>query len=1779
MKKLLNRCKALVAIVSVFAILAVSMFSVLSGVSFVALAKDGTASVFTGKIVEVTLLDTSAPNSKSNPYIIENAGQMFALSRGECTYNGNVINTEGAYFKVADGVSAFYMNGGEAVADLADANAVKEHFEANAGSYNKYWSNYNGAFKGTFDGNGVTVYGLLSDGGSGGLFPYVAGTATIKNVAVKNSYIVGGSSGISGGIVGSANCGAISSITLENCAVVNNYIKGTRPDAGGGGLCGFLYNTSIGKSPTIYATNCLVADNIILGKEDTADSVSAGIGAAFGAGDHKIENCVFLGIIPFNPSNWHAKQPSKYVNSYTDADLSVAETSYSAGTLSQITAEQLKGEAGVQMLSSFDFKSVWFASEGIPTLRVLHTITGTAAGVDGHTNEKDTCCDVDGIDVGVVPHTYTDENKCSICDYIFPCINGHTFTDIPAVDATEEHAGNIAYKSCSACQKNYAPDAALDAPISSALESVIIPQILPYDEWDGTWDEYFWMNNEGDGSPATPFIIETAEQLAAVATARLKYNDEKPMSEGFDVSKYTISGGSLDTTGLFFKVKDGKTSFYMNGGSAVAEMTDVADVKAYFETTPGQNWWLGSTFRGNFNGNGATVYGLYADKDSSGLFPMLGPNTVIKNITVKNSYIKAAASSVVDNGFSGGIFGQVVWYNGINNMASVTVRNSAVVNTYIYSQNAADAGAIGGHIRELKLKVKNFLAYGNDISSKSGNVAGLIGEGWGSTDEIVDSVLIGVAPYSLGADVSRNYGKSFKNVYTDVDLTAGENAVSVREEGYKYNESQLKKLDTDQMLGESAKENMSTLDWEKMWQIDSDGVPVPRLLTIKDYATGNAWTGEIAEEFPAGEGTKGNPYIINTPEYLALMLKTDSENLYFELTTDIMINDTSVENWQDSAKQWFTSDDIETFKGTLNGNGYTVSGLYFDKVAANASAGLIAVKGSGDVTNINIADSYLTGNDGATLGALIGSVEDNAARPIVVQGATVENTVVIDGAVNAGGIVGKGGNSVLRISNCKSGADIKATGTKGGIIAVSSVGTTVKNSISLGTAPIGDATTGNIKDVYTNTRTEVDGVTVLTDEQMLGDSAVSNMPALDFEEIWTTVADGYPALAGVISNANGIKGEIWTGEIATEFEGGDGTAENPYLIATGEQLASCVVNNRDNTHYKLVADIYLNDVDSPLWEDKIGCNEWYVSKQYNGKPAARWAALNGGSFDGDGYVIYGLYYNRAELEENFAFCGLFPTLNGNSKIMNLGISNAYLDCSHNSGSGSDYIGAITGYVEDWDGYDYDNDSSNGTTLPSRDAAASKAYTGTPEYQAQMPTISNCFVDHTCYISGRLVGGFVGGGNGTVKVENCIFTGTLSGPDKNTTAGIIGQDMSNGSYFINCISFPQTCDRPLGGASNNDWRMTDQDFVTTAENMYYFSMYRVFNSVTKISKPTQRIGEEAMKAMSGLDWAGNTEDGTEDLWRVVENGTPMLTIFDKHRDDADKFSDKAFMAPDVTVNLVTGTTEVQYKPLVGRMYSKMELPTPVRPGYEFTGWYPHSNLSVEYPYDYFPPRTLNLYAGWKAIGIICDFENYTNTVWDYDDTRWVFNKPGAADGYKNEYVRNGSKSMHLLDTSSEAADVLLNYEDMLEVGKSYTMTFWVTTDKENNPATQLSLVHNSEPVYLDTGIALEKMVVVEGLTAGKWKEYTYTFTAQTKWVSFRADGNSSLYFDDILIVPIENTVSNGNLIYLGTGGADGSVIAPNTSDNAISIAAVVAVIMACAIIVVVSRKNLVEVIED
>lgn len=100
-----------------------------------------------------------------------------------------------------------------------------------------------------------------------------------------------------------------------------------------------------------------------------------------------------------------------------------------------------------------------------------------------------------------------------------------------------------------------------------------------------------------------------------------------------------------------------------------------------------------------------------------------------------------------------------------------------------------------------------------------------------------------------------------------------------------------------------------------------------------------AWSGTIATAFSGGDGSKDSPYEISTAEqlaYFAQVINDGTESNYasacYNLTADIVLNDTL----EDTPNEWTAIGTSEhPFKGTFDGNGKTIKGVYINKSNKN----------------------------------------------------------------------------------------------------------------------------------------------------------------------------------------------------------------------------------------------------------------------------------------------------------------------------------------------------------------------------------------------------------------------------------------------------------------------------------------------------------------------------------------------------------------------------------------------------------------------------------------------------------------------------------------------------------------------------------------------------------------------------------------------------------------------------------------------------------------------------
>ncbi|MBR3592126.1 MAG: InlB B-repeat-containing protein [Clostridia bacterium] len=1304
---------------------------------------------------------------------------------------------------------------------------------------------------------------------------------------------------------------------------------------------------------------------------------------------------------------------------------------------------------------------------------------------------------------------------------------------------------------------------------------------------------------KGSGTQADPYIIETANEFAAVVTGNL----------------VDANGQVFSTQYVAFKVSEDVKAFNLNNTDSTVDFSNdmtAEQVKAALEGANVTTLWKSvNPFMGKLDGSGIEVYGLKATDSYAALIPHVAYSATVQNLTIKNSYFygRYASALVGYNNRPDGKNHAIMTYRNLVAHGNVIISNSTDGDTVDNAGILFGKSSVGDGT---EMRLSDSLVYDNIAKHETRQVTyGLVGNLHRlKSAQINNCIVMDSVPHTLYYGSNAFHNSTYNNVYTnmcdgvkwynydgDIKKDASGNPVLDTKNGgytmatgkkyiyqYKANGSISAWFDGVNNAGVAFVNNGTPYNKElvgPMFNVDPatvkvaadaalDGIDVERwnytageYPTPKVYCTNSTGTGTVANEFFEGDGSLTTPYVITTAEELALMLTSDSLNMNFKLAKDIAINDTTAADWTKNAKKWFTSNDIPEFKGSLDGNFKTISGIYYDGNQSGDYAGLIPVVGSPAVINkLNIVDSSITANKGAA-GAVAGAVGEKALMIIKFDAITVKDSVKLAGSAVNGGIVGHVGYSVAQFSNCLS--------ETAGIFGDCTGFAKLNACVAIGARPYVSAANIENVNVYTTVDGDaVEGIIVADGEHVKGDDAKISMPQLGFDgtsPAWKVVANDYPAPTGVVASSEGEVGKPWTGARATKFAGGTGTAADPWQIETAEQLALAVWQNNNGKHFILTADIYLNDVNSPLWADKVGCNQWYTQRT-----TQSYSNFKSSVLDGDGHVVYGLFFDHTGPQPEYVRVGLIPQLAQGSTIKNIAMSQAYLNM--NRDITSDHAGVLVGTVDDW--------NSSRWYMEAKNASANAIKRQDPEFQALQPKVINCMADSSCYVSAEQAGGLVGGANGCILMENCAYYGSIDKISDNYWGGtLIGNEWANGCTIVDCVSLPQCCNQAMGGNAGQTWRTGNPEYITiTWDDVYYFAksiQRHADDGIKRILTPDDRIGEAAVLAMPGLDWTDYYEEDAEDqtTWIAVDGGTPLPSIFAKHREDEDffKLSDRNFTPPSTTVSFMTDTDEVVVPDMVGPMYSKITLPTVTRDGYKFTGWYVFDDLSLEYPKDYFPPNNLQLYAGWEPNGIAQNFENYTDTIWDYDSDAWRLNKPGAKGGYKNKYVRNGAKSMHLLDTNTEAVDCLLNYEDMLEPGQAYTIKFWVTTDKENNPATLLTLVHNEKPVYLDTAIGAENMAVATGLKVGEWVQYSYSFTARTKWISLRATGGSSLYFDDIVVAKLDGTLNGGNYVGVGTPGST----SPNTSD-AITVAVLVSAIMACAIIAVVSKKNLVEVID-
>jgi hypothetical protein len=543
--------------------------------------------------------------------------------------------------------------------------------------------------------------------------------------------------------------------------------------------------------------------------------------------------------------------------------------------------------------------------------------------------------------------------------------------------------------------------------------------------------------------------------------------------------------------------------------------------------------------------------------------------------------------------------------------------------------------------------------------------------------------------------------------------------------------------------------------------------------------------------------------------------------------------------------------------GGLTGHGGIITNCYTTgEISGDNDVGGLAGNNRERMTNCYSIAS-VTGN--IFVGGLVG---DN-------QGGSVTNcysSAPVTGTYYVGGLVGD--NALGSITNCYSIASVTGTDHTGGLVGTNEWGTitdcyssgsaTGNNSVGglvahnaggkitncystgqvdgeLNVGGLVGYLPGNVSasfwDTQTSGQTTSVGGSGLTTAEMNDPNTFINAGWAFWDSpdvpnfVWVDPeGGGYPILWWQLSRNFGLPA----------FSGGSGEPNNPYLIATADELNSIGYNQRlMDAHFKLINDIDLTGVDFY----SIGADQY---------PFA-------GTFGGNGKIISNLTVTGE------SYSGLFGYVRGeHAHIKDLGLidPNVYSEAGNS-------VGSLVGLLR------------NGTII--------NCYTqgGSVSGNARIgglvgnnsSSIANCY-SSASVSGGASIGGLVGvNSNGTIT--NCYAKGSVSG-NYYTFGGLVGENYAGtikNCYSVGHVQEPSVpVFSPLNvggliGSTSNDGTVITSFWDTQTSGQITSAGGKP--STGGIPLKTDEMQTATIFLIVGWDFVDETANGTDDIWWINE----------------------------------------------------------------------------------------------------------------------------------------------------------------------------------------------------------------------------------------------------------------------------------------------------------------------
>lgn len=315
----------------------------------------------------------------------------------------------------------------------------------------------------------------------------------------------------------------------------------------------------------------------------------------------------------------------------------------------------------------------------------------------------------------------------------------------------------------------------------------------------------------------------------------------------------------------------------------------------------------------------------------------------------------------------------------------------------------------------------------------------------------------------------------------------------------------------------------------------------------------------------------------------------------------------------------------------------------------------------------------------------------------------------------------------------------------------------------------------------------------------------------------------------------------WDGTVDSSFRSGSGTEDDPYIIASADELAYLAKqvnatkpasNPLADAYFKLDADL---DLDGKTWTP-IGKSLYYFT----------------GTFDGGGHTISGL-----SISTTSNYQGLFGYVKDGT-IQNLVVSGAV--------KGGQYTGGLIGYASSVTLINCGNEV---------DVTGTKQVGGLIGHVSTLVTLINC--SNEANVTGtQQVGGLIGYGTGTTK-GSCVLTGcyntgtiTMTGSGNFGLGGLAGS-LQMGTVLTNCYNAGATAKAGAAYEGGLVGRMDNASgYPTTIENCFNVGTFSEGNNSSRggligsIAASNSRTTTNSYYLISAcdLDTAGGSSPITE-----------------------------------------------------------------------------------------------------------------------------------------------------------------------------------------------------------------------------------------------------------------------------------------------------------------------------